>query len=96
MMPRKNCIDDLRNHGVVVAVHSRKERFALLHPAQKVLAQLLPQRSIGKALLGPVAAAAKLTKSFRLRSHEGPDSPLDMILLTRDAVHLMKVAQKSL
>ena len=60
------------------------------------IAQLLPQRSIGKALLGPVAAAAKLTKSFRLRSHEGPDSPLDMLLLTRDAVHLMKVAQKSL
>jgi hypothetical protein len=62
-------------------VHARKKRLALFHSAQKVLAQLLPQRSIGKALLGPVAAAAKLTESFRLRSHEGPDSRLDMLLI---------------
>jgi hypothetical protein len=61
-----------------------------------VLAQLFPQRWIGKGRVGPVAAAAKLTKSFRLRSHEGPDSRLDMLLHARDAVQLMKVAQKSL
>jgi hypothetical protein len=80
MMPRENCVDNLRDHGVVVAVHARKKRLTLLHPAQEILAQLLPQGSIGKALLGPIAAAAKLTKSFRLRSHEGPDSRLDTLL----------------
>ena len=73
MMLRKDGVDDLRNHGVVVAVYAGEERVALLHLAEQILTHFLPDRALRVFLFRPVAAA-KLTESFRQRSHEGPTS----------------------
>src|SRR5208282_1417284 len=56
VVPRENRVDDLRDHGVVVAVQSREDRFALLHLAEQVFAQFLPHRALRDSLLRPLTS----------------------------------------
>src|SRR5215469_9811779 len=71
MVPRENCVDDLRHHRVVVPMHAYEQGLAALHFAEQVLPQLLPYGPVGDALLRPLAAS-QLAQRFRHLAHVSP------------------------
>ena len=64
MMARENGVDDLRQDGIVVAVHAGKKLIALFQFAQEVFAQFLAHAALRDFLFRPLTAA-KLTQRFR-------------------------------
>src|SRR5271156_6422017 len=64
MMARENGIDDLRQNGIVVAMHTGKKLVAPFQLAQQILAQFLAHATLRNILYRPLTAA-KLTERFR-------------------------------
>ncbi len=62
VVPRKQRIDDLRDHRFFVAVNAGEQRIALFQARQKIFAQFLLHAALRDLFLRP-SAAPKLAKS---------------------------------
>ena len=75
IVPRKNRVHDLRNHGLFVAVNSGEERLLAFDHAEQVLAHFFFHRARGFSCI-KLRTSAKLAKIFRfsgIGSHRAPE-----------------------
>src|ERR1700680_1754777 len=70
-MPRKNCVDDLRHHGIVVPDNAREHRSVAIdtQPACQVLAQFVLNAARAQTLFGK-DTTAQFTQCARKTTHE--------------------------
>ena len=65
IVARKNGVDNLRHHGVVVTDDAGKDRAAAAQPGDEVVAHFVFDTAVAHALFGKLLAATKLGQSLR-------------------------------
>ncbi len=64
IVPRKNCVDDLRHDGVVIADDAGKHRIAGAHARHEIVAHLVLHAPAAQPLFGKLVTATKLTQGL--------------------------------